>query len=168
FLSKGVEYFQFTALKKLENSYERFLRFALRKRRAYFFFFGTIGILILSFMLMAIVQPNVLFFPENQPNQVITYIEYPEGTDISKTNALTKEIEQRILATISKYEDDGYNFMVESAISQVGEGAGNPFTDGGAQNEMPHRGKVTLSMREFTERRGIRSSDVLSEVREAV
>src|SRR5690606_16073079 len=57
---------------------------------------------------------------------------------------------------------------VESAISQVGEGAGNPYTDGGAQNEMPHKGKVTLSMREFTERRGVRSSDVLNEVREAV
>ena len=26
----------------------------------------------------------------------------------------------------SKYIDNGYNFLVESAISQVGEGAGNP------------------------------------------
>lgn len=58
--------------------------------------------------------------------------------------------------------------MVESAISQVGEGAGNPMTNGGQQGEMPNRGKVTLVMREFKERRGVKSSEVLEEVRKAV
>ena len=82
---------------------------------------------------------------------------------------LTKQVEQRVFDVIEKYEDeDGYNFMVESAISQVGQGAGNPQTDGGQQNEMPHKAKVTLSMREFKDRRGVRSSHVLSEVRDAV
>ena len=124
--------------------------------------------LILSFILIGAVQPNVLFFPENEPKQIITYIEYPEGTDIQKTNQLTKQVEKRIYDVIQKYNDDGYNYMVESAISQVGEGAGNPQTDGGQQNEMPHKGKITLSMREFNERRGVRSSDVMEEIRAAV
>lgn len=169
FISKGVEYFQYTALKKMENAYEKTLKFALRGKKAYLTFFGTLLLLFLSFVLIGLVQPKVLFFPENEPNQVITYIEYPQGTDIHKTNALTKQVEQRIFDAIKQYEDeDGYNFMVESAISQVGEGAGNPQTDGGQQNEMPHKAKVTLSMREFTERRGVSSSEVLSEVREAV
>jgi multidrug efflux pump subunit AcrB len=169
FISKGVEYFQYTALKKMENAYEKTLKFALRGKKAYLTFFGTLLLLFLSFVLIGLVQPKVLFFPENEPNQVITYIEYPQGTDIHKTNALTKQVEQRIFDAIKQYEDeDGYNFMVESAISQVGEGAGNPQTDGGQQNEMPHKAKVTLSVREFTERRGVSSSEVLSEVREAV
>lgn len=168
FLKKAVYYFQYKSLKRLENFYERFLRFALRGKKAYVFFFGTFGVLILSFVLVGVIQPNVLFFPDNEPNQIITYIEYPQGTDIEKTNKLTKKIEKRILEVIKKYDDDGYNFMVESAISQVGEGAGNPQTDGGQQNEMPHKGKVTLSMREFNERRGVESSQVLSEVRKAV
>lgn len=169
FISRGVEYFQYTALKKMENAYEKTLKFALRGKKAYLTFFGTLLLLFLSFVLIGLVQPKVLFFPENEPNQVITYIEYPQGTDIHKTNALTKQVEQRIFDAIKQYEDeDGYNFMVESAISQVGEGAGNPQTDGGQQNEMPHKAKVTLSMREFTERRGVSSSEVLSEVREAV
>ncbi|APS37871.1 MULTISPECIES: efflux RND transporter permease subunit [unclassified Salegentibacter] len=169
FISKGVEYFQYTALKKMENAYEKTLKYALRGKKAYLTFFGTLLLLFVSFVLIGLVQPKVLFFPENEPNQVITYIEYPQGTDIHKTNALTKEVEQRIFDAIKQYEDeDGYNFMVESAISQVGEGAGNPQTDGGQQNEMPHKAKVTLSMREFTERRGVSSSEVLSEVREAV
>ncbi|MCC4211562.1 efflux RND transporter permease subunit [Leeuwenhoekiella parthenopeia] len=169
FLARAVRYFQYKSLKDLENFYERFLKFALRGKRAYAFFFGTLLMLVLSFILIGIVQPKVLFFPENEPNQIITYIEYPEGTAIEKTDALTKEIEQRVFDAIKKYEDpDGYNFMVESAISQVGQGAGNPQTDGGQSNEMPHKGKITLSMRDFKLRRDVKSSTVLSEVRNAV
>ena len=168
-LSGAVKYFQFKSLKKLESNYERFLKFALRGKKAYGFFFGTLLLLFLSFVLIGLVQPDVLFFPENQPKQVITYIEYPEGTDIKKTNELTKKVEEQIFEVVEKYEDeDGYNFMVESVISQVGEGAGNPQTDGGQQNEMPHKGKVTIVMREFKERRGVESSQVLAEVRDAV
>ena len=165
----AVEYFQFKALKKLENNYERFLKYAIKGRKAYVFLIGTFVLLIFSFILVGLVQPKVLFFPENEPNQIITYIEYPQGTSIKKTNDLTKKIEQRIYGAIAKYEDEnGYNYMVESAISQVGQGAGNPQTDGGQSNEMPHKGKITLSMRDFQLRRGVKSSTVLSEVRDAV
>ncbi len=168
-LVKLVDYFQYKALKVLENNYERTLKFSLRGKNAFFVFFGTVALLILSFILIGLVKPKVLFFPENEPNQIITYIEYPEGTDIRKTNELTKQVEERIYDVIKKYEDeDGYNFMVESAIAQVGQGAGNPQTDGGQQNEMPHKAKITLSMREYKDRRGVQSSHVLSEVRDAV
>ncbi|MBK5191941.1 MAG: efflux RND transporter permease subunit, partial [Flavobacteriaceae bacterium] len=67
-LSRGVDYFQYKALKKLENNYERFLKFALSKKKAYVFFLGTLALLIFSFILVGLVQPHVLFFPENQPN----------------------------------------------------------------------------------------------------
>lgn len=167
-LAGAVEYFQFKSLKKLEDAYERTLKFALKGRMAYVFFFGTITLLFISFVLVGIAQPKVLFFPENEPNQIITYIEYPQGTDIEKTNELTKKVEERIYKAISKYDDNGYNFMVESAISQVGQGAGNPMADGGQSDDMPQKGKVTLSMRDYQLRRGIKSSDVLEEVREAV
>src|SRR5690554_2660181 len=168
-LSRAVDYFQYKSLSRLENSYEKFLKTALRGKNAILLLVGTTFLLFLSFVLIGIVQPKVLFFPENEPNQIITYIEYPQGTDIEKTNQLTKEVEDRIYDMVSKYEDeDGYNFMIESAVSQVGQGAGNPMTDGGMSNDMPHKGKITLSMRDFHLRRGVRSSDVLEEVREAV
>src|SRR5690554_6417864 len=167
-LAGAVEYFQFKSLKKLEDAYERTLKFALKGRMVYVFFFGTITLLFISFILVGIAQPKVLFFPENEPNQIITYIEYPQGTDIEKTNELTKKVEERIYEAISKYDDNGYNFMVESAISQVGQEAGNPIANGGQSDDMPQKGKVTLSMRDYQLRRGIKSSDVLEEVREAV
>ena len=168
FLAGAVDYFQYKSLKKLENFYEKVLKYALRGRKAYVFFFGTIILLIFSFVLVGIAQPNVLFFPENEPNQIITYIEYPQGTDIEKTNELTEKVEKRVFGAIEKYNDNGYNYMVESAISQVGQGAGNPQTDGGQSNEMPQKGKITLSMRDFQLRRGVKSSTVLEEVRDAV
>jgi len=167
-LTKGISFFQFTLLPRIERFYENNLRFALAGKRAYFTFFGTVAVLIFSFVLVGIVKPNVLFFPENQPNQIITYIEYPEGTSIYKTNELTKKVEQKVFEVAEKYNDDGYNFMVESAVSQVGKGAGNPQKNQGVTNEMPHRGKITLLMREFKLRRNVKSSKVLTEVREAV
>ena len=39
----------------------------------------------------------------------------------------------------------------------MGEGAGNPFIDSGNTNELPHKGKITLTMREFKMRGGISS-----------
>ncbi|HET8753156.1 MAG TPA: efflux RND transporter permease subunit, partial [Salinimicrobium sp.] len=77
FLAPRVHYFQFEALKNLENKYESFLKYAISGKKAYLFFGGTVLLLIFSFILVGIVQPKVLFFPENEPNQIITYIEYP-------------------------------------------------------------------------------------------
>lgn len=168
FLVRAQDYFQRIILVWLENAYEKFLTFALKGSKPWVFFFGTFGILILSFILVGIVQPKVEFFPDNQPNQIMVYIEFPEGTDIQKTNEFTKEIERKVYAVANKYVDGDYNYMVESAVAQVGEGAGNPQTDGGSENEMPNRGKVTLTMREFKYRRDVNSSDVMSEIRAAV
>ena len=169
--------FQFNWLPKLENSYKKFLDFALKGSNAYKFFFGTFSLLILSFIVFAAKQPNVLFFPENEANQAIVYIEYPEGTDIAKTNNITKDIETKVIETLNQYtytkDRKPYNYMAESIISQVGEGAGNPQTDGGAQNEMPHKGKVTVLFREFKYRvdengNAVSSNDVLTAMRKAV
>ncbi len=169
FLARAIYYFQFDVLRRLENFYKRLLIASIKGRRSYLVFFGTLTLLIVAFIVVGVAQPKVLFFPENQPNQIMAYIEYPEGTAIEKTNAMTKDIEKTIYEVVEKYEDeDGYNFMVESAVSQVGVGAGNPQSNEGVANEMPHKGKVTLSMREFKLRRGVKSSHVLSEIRDAV
>jgi len=42
---------------------------------------------------MGIFPPKVEFFPDNQPKQILVFIEYPEGTAISKTNRNHKTIE---------------------------------------------------------------------------
>jgi len=169
FLFNAQRYFQNVILVKMENAYQRILKFALRGKNAYYFFFGTVGMLFFSFVLVGLVQPKVDFFPDNQPNQILVYIEFPEGTDITKTNEFTKKIETKVYDVVKQYEDPtGYNFLVESGVAQVGEGSGNPQTDGGSQAEMPHRSKITISLREFKFRKGVKSSHLMTEIREAV
>ena len=122
------------------------------------------------FSVGSVSEPTVEFFPDNTPNQIIVYIEYPEGTDIKKTNDITAEIEQRVYGIINEdaYLHGDYNFLTESAVSQVGAGAGNPQTDGGSTAEMPHRGKITATMREYKFREGADSNDLLKKVQEAL
>ena len=138
-------------------------------------FFGTFIMLFVSIFLfggsLAVGRTKVEFFPDNKPNQIITYIEYPEGTSIEKTNRITKDIEARMIAVLNSEEyldSEGKNFLVESTISLVGEGAGNPQTDGGSSAEMPHRGKITASMREFKFRNGADSEELRKKVQAAL
>ncbi|MFD2822294.1 efflux RND transporter permease subunit [Lacinutrix iliipiscaria] len=172
FLRKWANNFQTKTLVKLERWYERQLRWALSGKKPYLISISTFFLLILSFIAFGISlstqRTKVEFFPDNKPNQIIVYIEYPEGTAIEKTNAITKEIEKRVYKVINQdqYTDNGYNFLVESAVSQVGEGAGNPQTDGGSAAEMPHKAKITASMREYKYRRGEDSELLRQKVQE--
>ncbi len=160
--------FQNTFLVWLENKYRLFLSFALSGKNPYKFLSGTFFLLLTSFLLMGIFPPKVEFFPSAEPNQIITYIEYPEGTSIHKTNKITKEIENEIYSLINseKYKVGNFNFMVEDGVAQVGEGAGNAESDSGPSNEMPHKAKVVLSMREFKFRKGISSEKLRSEIQQ--
>jgi len=174
FLRKWANSFQTKALVKLENWYERQIRRALTGWRPYALTIGTFVLLIFAFVSfgasLATQRTKVEFFPDNKPNQIIVYIEYPQGTDIEKTNTITKEIEDRVYGVLndSQYRDGEYNFMVESAVAQVGEGAGNPQTDGGSASEMPHKAKITASMREYKYRRGEDSELLRQKVQKAL
>ncbi|WP_335972579.1 efflux RND transporter permease subunit [Gaetbulibacter jejuensis] len=174
FLRKWANNFQTKTLVKLENWYERQLRKALKGWRPYGLAIGTFLLLIIAFIAfgasLATQRTKVEFFPDNIPNQIIVYIEYPEGTAIEKTNAITKEIEKIVYDVLDddQYKNGDYNFMVESAVSQVGEGAGNPQTDGGSAAEMPHKAKITASMREFKYREGEDSELLRQKVQKAL
>src|SRR4030095_7032279 len=122
-----------------------------------------IGMLFLSFMLLGIFPRKVLFFPENIPRQVITYIEYPQGTSIEKTNKATLFVEKQVIDIMKKYIDPKTheNYLAESIVSQVGVGAGNPNVDAGSASETPFKGKVTVNFTEFKLRKGVNTSDVL-------
>ena len=170
FLRKWANKFQNDILPKWENFYENVLRWALKGKKPILITITTFILLFIAFggfgASIGSQRTKVEFFPDNTPNQIIVYIEYPEGTDIKKTNALTKDIEERVYRIINDdiYKNGDYNFLTESAVSQVGEGAGNPQTDGGSAAEMPHRGKITATMREYKFRKGADSNELLKKV----
>ena len=166
FIKNQAIRFQNTFLVRLENKYNDFLSFALEGIRPFLFLAGTFLLFITSIVLMGIFPPKIEFFPDNEPQQILVYLEYPEGTDIEKTNETLKQIESEIYEVINnpKYLDGDYNFLVESAISQVGEGAGNPETDAGGTGEIPHKALITMTMREFKYRRGMSSEELRKDV----
>ena len=162
--------FQYSFFPRMEEKYKIFLAKILTGKNAWKAFAGIIGLLIFSFVLLGIFPRKVLFFPDNVPNQVIAYIEYPQGTSIEKTNKATLFVEKQVIQILEKYVDPttNKNFMAESIVSQVGKGAGNPNVDAGSASETPFKGKVTVNFSEFKFRKGINTADILEEVRAKV
>ena len=173
-IKKWANAFQNNSLVRFESWYERQLGRAFKGRNMYYYVATTVVLLLASFVFFGISvgmgRTKIEFFPDNRPNQIVVYIEYPQGTDIEKTNEMTLAIEKEVYAVLNDptYLDGDYNYMLDSAVSQVGEGAGNPQTDGGSAAEMPHRGKITASLREYKYRRGEDSELLRLKVQEAL
>ncbi len=169
-----ANYFQNNTLVWLENQYKRFVKFALSGAWPIIFFVATFILLFVAFGAfggsVASQRTKIEFFPDNKPNQIVVYIEYPEGTDIAKTNEITKSIEKRVYTIIDQdeYIFESKNVLVESTVSQVGRGAGNPQTDGGSTSDMPNRGKITATMREYKYRQGKDSEELRAKIQEGL
>ncbi len=174
FIFKSTVSFQNTFLVRLENAYENALKRAIRGKNVYYYFAAMIALLVVAFMgfgaSIGMGRTKIEFFPDNRPKQVVVYVEYPQGTAIEKTNALSLSIEQEIAAIVNdeRYQIDGVNALVETSVAQVGKGAENPFTEGGSASEMPHRAKVVVQMREFKDRKGFDSEEFRLRVQEAL
>lgn len=162
FLRKAIEWFQTVLLVKLENAYESTLKYALGGKKPYFFFGGMFGLLILSLGLLYIRAPKVLFFPDNQPQLVNVFVEFPIGTDINATNAFVDKMEDEMLVALEPYSD-----ILESVISQVGEGTGDP-TEGPSQQATPHKAKITIGFVDYIDRQGINTNGAMEVIRDLV
>ncbi len=169
-LYQWTQDFQHGFFPKMENNYKNFLAKTLTGKRAWLALATIIGMLFFSFILLGIFPRKVLFFPDNIPNQVITYIEYPQGTDIAKTNKATLFVEKQVIDILNKYIDPktNKNYLAESIVSQVGVGAGNPNVDAGSASETPYKGKVTVNFSEYKFRQGVNTTEVLDEIRAKV
>ncbi len=173
-LKPSARGFQTKTLTRFENWYETRIKHALRGSNVYWYFGVTVLLLIAAFMAFGMSlgsgRTKVEFFPDNTPNEIYVYIEYPQGTAIERTNEITKDIERRVYAIADgdKYMRGAHNLLIKSSVSQVGKGAENPFTEGGSAAEMPHRGKVTISMREFKYRDGVDTEMLRKEIQDGV
>jgi multidrug efflux pump len=160
-LIPGVRVFQNKFLPFLEDIYSRAIHYALHGRRPYVFFAATFILLLLSFVLVGVRQPKVSLFPSSDPDYVYIYIQKPIGVDIDNTNRFTVEMEEELMDLLKPYEH-----AVESVIAQVGEGASDPndFTGGQAT---PNKGLIAISFVEYEFRKGVNTSMVMEEIRNA-
>ena len=156
-----------TLIRKLENAYEKFLCFSMKKKNPYLIITGTFLLLFLACGLMYNFPPKILFFPNTEAKQVFVFLEYPIGTDIEETNFLSKNIESDIENHLKKYEINGENFLVTSVIAQVGEGTSDP-TQGQMGGNTPNKARITVDFVKFQDRRGVSSEQVLRDIRQVI
>ncbi|HLT09048.1 MAG TPA: efflux RND transporter permease subunit [Cyclobacteriaceae bacterium] len=160
-LRKAIRWFQNVFLVQLENMYERTLLFALRGRKPYIFFFGTVGLLFFSIILLAVRAPNVLFFPDNQPALINIFVAHPIGTDIEATNTFVEQMEDELFALLEPHQD-----IVESLITQIGEGTGDDMDMN--MGATPHKAKITISFVEYQFRNGVNTNNIMEDIRDLV
>lgn len=154
--------FQARFLPWLENIYEKTIRVALN--HIYIFFFGTVGLLVLSLAMVGMFSPGVIFFPINQPKYVNVFIEFPVGTDIETTNDFAVEISAKIDKIIEPYAD-----IIESVISNVGQGTADPNDPSTlGEGESPNKARITINFVEIEYRGKVLTSDVMEEIRAGV
>lgn len=142
--------------------YERQLRWVLKGSRPIWIFAGMVALFFFTFFLTGIKKPQVLFFPNANPNNVYVYIKMPGGTHQNVTDSITKIAEERVYKAIGQNNPD-----VESVISNVTIGAeeqgfvssGTPF----------NRGKVSVNFVEHKYRTtGVSTTEYLERIRKEV
>ncbi len=158
-LKKAVHNFQNKVWPAVMRLYDRQLRFFLQGLRPYWLLTGVIALFFLTIFLVAVIKPNVLFFPNNEPNNVFVYVKMPEGTDQLVTDSVTRVAEKRVFEILGKN-----NPLVESVISNVAVGAGEDgnFQSGGIAF---NRGKINISFIESKYRKGFSTQFYLDEFR---
>lgn len=163
-LTPAADKFQTSFLPWLEGIYFRVLSFALAGSRPRFVLLSTFGMLVLSIVFLGVFQPNVLFFPENDPKYVNVFIDFPVGTDIEVTNDFTSEIYQKVSNTVKPYDE-----IVESIITNVGQGVADPNDPSAVgQGGNPNKARITVNFVEFQFRNGIDTREVMNKIRSAV
>lgn len=164
-----IDTFQNKFLPWLEQKYAVVVEYAIAKHRPVMFFIGMFGLMLVAGVLMVVAPPKTLFFPENQPNYVNVFIQHPIGTDIKVTNKTTLEVERMINEEILPVEiadtvgKPFEKWIVQSIISQVGEGTSDP-SQGIVMGNTPHKGRVTINFAEFKHRRDYKTADLLSKL----
>ena len=128
-IGKFIEAFDNKFFGVLLKSYERALRFSLRKRGLVIG--STVALLIIMFVLYGKFNNGVEFFPNVEPRQAYINIVLPSGTTVEKTNAITKNIESKLPV----YKD------LEYSISNVG--SSNNATDVGGT--VSNKSTITLN-----------------------
>jgi multidrug efflux pump len=153
--------FQDRTLPAMMRSYEKLLRWALNGKRPVGLIWGMVGLFIFTLLLWNIAGPKVVFFPDDQPNTINTYIKLPVGTDIAVTDSITRIVESRIVERIGKD-----NPLIESVVTNVAFLASDNDFDNSSKSS--HLAKIAVNFVQYHERNGQNTNEYLGRMRDAV
>jgi multidrug efflux pump subunit AcrB len=152
-------WFQHRFLPWLENKYEASLRWAMGRRTSKLLIGGMVVLLFFSIFFFFATEPNVVFFPSSDPKTVYITMELPLGTDIDKTDEVSREAEKIINKVLSPYMS-----IVKSVGVNVGNGKGGFFEP----SRSPNKALIVITFVETIERGGINTSEIMIELSDAL
>lgn len=168
-LDDAIHNFQNKALPWIMSHYESLLRWALNGWRPVHLLLGTIALFFISlFIFVGSVGSGripVTFFPKGDPNQIFVYLKLPVGTNVEFTDSVTKVLEGRVNKILDT-ENGKQNPIVESIISNVAVGAGDPTA--GDRSTRSELGRIQVSFVEFEKRHGVSTRPFLDQIRAAM
>lgn len=153
-LNRLGQWFQHVFLVKLENVYVRLLSYSLRRYRPVYFLTGTFFLLVFTVLFMFVRKPDILFFPNNDPNYINVMATLPVGTDIITTDSLAMDLEKDVNQLIEPYKD-----IIESVLTNVGEGAKGE--EDISMSKRLNKCLVTVSFVDFAERDNVNTSMIM-------
>jgi CzcA family heavy metal efflux pump len=132
------------------KQYEKSLRFALKHRKLTIG--GTMGILILVFIVYGKFNNGIEFFPQVEPQQAYIYVNMPVGTNLEKSNEVTKIVESKL----PPFKDIEY--YLTNVGSEIGQGFGS---------DVSNKSTITLSFYDKEDREQS-SFKTIEEIRDAI
>ena len=166
FINDMIIGFQTKTLPKMMDIYEKGLRRALGGWRPVKLLIGTFALLILSFVMLGISvatgRVGIEFFPKGDPNQLYVYLKLPSGTNVNYTDSVTRLLETKVNKVLEN--DKTKNPLVESIISNVAVGAGDPMR--GDRSTRSELGRIQVNFVEFEKRHGKSTAPYLEHLRE--
>lgn len=164
-LDGAIHGFQNKALPWIMSHYENLLRWALKGWRPVHLLLGTFGLLIFTFIFFGWRQVPVVFFPQGDPNFIYVYLKLPVGTSVEYTDSVTHTLETKVNKVLGM-ENGKTNPMVESVITNVAVGAGDP--QAGDRSTRSELGRIQISFVEFEKRHGKSTKPYLDEIRNSL
>jgi multidrug efflux pump subunit AcrB len=157
--------FQTKVLPRFQNGYASLVRAAVGGSiwRQVSIMGGLVVLFFLSIVAVGVRQPKVDFFPKGDPKFIYTYLKMPVGTRVEVTDSVTRVLERRINSVVGENNHD-----VESIITNVAIGAGDPGEASASGTSQSNLGKIAVAFKESGERTGKPTREYMDQIREAV
>jgi multidrug efflux pump len=162
-LKDAIFAFQHKLLPKIMNGYEKLLRWALQKTRPVLLLVGLFLLFPIAVTLLVLSKPNVVFFPQGDPNNVFVFLKLPVGTNVKYTDSITNKLEETVAKVLQNELPGRPNGVVESIISNVALGAGNPRDAN--RSIQSNLGRIQISFVEFDKRDGKKTLPLMEAIR---
>jgi multidrug efflux pump len=165
----GHELFGYKVFRRFQNRtfpalmrrYESTLTWVLKGRRPAYLLSGMIALFVFTMILNNIVKPKVVFFPDNEPNTINTFIKMPVGTQIDVTDSVARLAERRVMSVLGEK-----NPIVESVVTNVSLLASDNNFDNNTKSS--NLAKIAVNFVEYKYRKGESTGGYMNRMRDAL